>query len=65
MGELEAALRAARERGRKLLVPYLTAWGASVAVTGLWLVLSAIFVRMAAHRWRRLLGAFTKRERGE
>jgi hypothetical protein len=44
------------------LVPLLTAWGAAAAVTGAWLLLSAIFFHMAATRWRKLIGAFLKRE---
>lgn len=48
------------------LVPLLTAWGAAAAVTGSWLLLSAIFLRMAAIRWRKLIGAFlAKTEREE
>lgn len=44
------------------LTPYLTAWGASATVTGAWLVLAAIFLRMARVRWRKLIGAFLERE---
>lgn len=48
------------------LVPLLTAWGAAAAVTGLWLLLAGIFLRMAATRWRKLIGAFlAKTEREE
>jgi hypothetical protein len=48
------------------LVPLLTAWGAAAAVTGSWLLLAMIFLRMAATRWRKLIGAFLKRdEHGE
>ena len=45
------------------LTPHLTAWGASAAVTLLWLFFAFIFIRMAARRWHKLLGAFV--ERGE
>ncbi|HTM95592.1 MAG TPA: phage holin family protein [Croceibacterium sp.] len=47
------------------LVPLLTAWGAAAVVTGAWLALSVVFLRMAAARWRRLIGMFlsnTERE---
>jgi hypothetical protein len=47
------------------LVPLLTAWGAAVAVTGAWLVLAAIFLRMAAARWRKFIGAFLAKTEGE
>jgi hypothetical protein len=43
----------------------LTAWGAAAAVTGTWLLLSVIFFRMAATRWRKLIDAFLKREAPE
>lgn len=48
------------------LVPLLTAWGAAAAVTGTWLLLAVVFMRMAAARWHRLMGAFlAKGERDE
>ena len=47
------------------LTPYLTAWGACAAVTGAWLVLAAIFLRMAQVRWRKLIGAFLEKEHSE
>jgi hypothetical protein len=48
------------------LVPLLTAWGAAATVTGLWLLLAALFLRMAMKRWRKLIGAFlAKGERQE
>jgi hypothetical protein len=47
------------------LVPYLTAWGATLAVTVLWLALGAVFIRMAARRWRWLIGAFLEKDRDE
>lgn len=40
------------------LAPLLTEWGAAAAVTGLWLLLSAIFLRMATTRWRKLIAMF-------
>jgi hypothetical protein len=40
------------------LAPLLTAWGAAAAVTGAWLMLAAVFLRMAATRWRKLIGMF-------
>ena len=43
------------------LVPLLTAWGAAAAVTVAWLILAAIFLRMATARWRRLLAMFLAR----
>jgi hypothetical protein len=44
------------------LVPLLTAWGAAAAVTLLWLLLAGVFLRMAAARWRRLIGAFLAKD---
>jgi uncharacterized membrane protein YqjE len=42
------------------LAPDLTAWGAVALVTSVWAVLSAIFLRMAARRWNRLVSAFVE-----
>lgn len=47
------------------LAPYLTALGATAAVTLVWLALGAIFIRMAAVRWNKLIGAFLERDRPE
>lgn len=47
------------------LVPLLTAWGAAAAVTGGWLLLAAVFLRMAATRWRKLIGTFLARDEHE
>jgi len=47
------------------LAPHLTAWGAVAAVTGSWALLAAFFIRMAARRWQRLLGAFLERKEGD
>jgi len=48
------------------LAPLLTAWGAVALVTGAWGLLSAIFIRMAARRWNRLVSTFIEhRDRGE
>jgi len=44
------------------LAPVLTAWGAAAAVTGAWLLLAAIFLRMAAVRWQKLMAAFLSKE---
>lgn len=47
------------------LEPHLTAWGAAAAVTGAWALLAMIFIRLAARRWQRLVGAFLTRKEGE
>jgi hypothetical protein len=47
------------------LQPLLTAWGSVAAVTGAWLLLAAIFMRMAAARWRKVISMFLKTERRE
>jgi Flp pilus assembly protein TadB len=44
------------------LAPLITAWGAALAVTGAWLLLSVILLRMAAARWRKLMEALLARE---
>lgn len=47
------------------LAPHLTAWGAVAAVTGSWALLAVFFIRLAARRWQRLLGAFLERKEGD